>query len=156
MISIDVSIDGMEKEKTADVAKATHSKSSSHLKKERINSGKSNLAETDLLEKKISRKVSVASSKNELGSARGRKSSKMEKACMFLFELFDSCYFNAFDRIFMVLLFVCSPYRVILFVYKKLKALNRGKKTFSIKADFHEVNFASNSLRNCLLISTRL
>ncbi|XP_065057122.1 androglobin-like isoform X2 [Rhopilema esculentum] len=80
MISIDVSFDGMEKEKATDAAKVTHSKSSSHLKKERTNSGKSNLAETDLLEKKVSRKVSVASSKNELGSARGRKSSKMEKA----------------------------------------------------------------------------
>lgn len=72
----------MEKEKPAnekDPGKSAPAKSSLHVKKERTNSGKSNLADLDASEKKLGRKVSVASSKVEVGSAKARKTSNFAR-----------------------------------------------------------------------------
>ena len=69
----------MEKEPIKVIA----SKSNLHLKKERINSGKSSLAEPDALDKKVGRKVSVASSRVEGGSAKGRKMSNFARSSMY-------------------------------------------------------------------------
>lgn len=74
-----------------EAGKSASQKSSLHLKKERINSGKLNLTESDSAEKKPGRKVSTISSKLEMGSAKGRKVSGFGKSSKYCDVLISLC-----------------------------------------------------------------